>query len=44
LILYVRCITDNRVEVFLSVIPLEWATADAYFEAVQQELEKLGLS
>jgi hypothetical protein len=42
LTLYVRYITDNKVEVFLSVIPLKRAIADGYFQAVQQELEKLG--
>ncbi|XP_070587501.1 zinc finger protein 862-like [Erythrolamprus reginae] len=44
LILYVRYIKDNRVkEVFLSVSPLEMATADGYLEALTEELRTLGL-
>ncbi|XP_040177111.1 zinc finger protein 862-like [Rana temporaria] len=45
LILYVRYIKNNGIkEVFLSVLPLEMATADGYLEAITKELKTHGLS
>jgi hypothetical protein len=44
LILYVRLIKAKRVkEVFLSVTPLQNATAEGYLKAAEKELEKHGL-